>query len=278
MHVTFHGVRGSTPCHCDETRRYGGNTSCVSLSAPGEDPMVFDLGTGLRYFGSSLQHDGSFRGTALLTHFHWDHTQGLPFFMPILAEGAHLDVYAPVQEDGRSVAEVFEEIIRPPMFPVPIGQLPGSFTFHDLAEAEFTIGGLRVMSRWIPHIGPTLGFRVEWNGRSVAYVSDHQQTVDGSFRLSDGARELMDGVDVLIHDAQYSQAEFSKKATWGHCTAEFALWVAKEVRARTLVLYHHDPLRNDDDLDAVTECTRRMGEPFGVEVLAASQGLTLPVG
>lgn len=277
MQLTFHGVRGSTPCHCDETARYGGNTSCVSLDVPGEQPVVFDLGTGLRYFGAGLPHDGSFHGTALLTHFHWDHTQGLPFFVPILAEGSHLDVYAPRQDDGRSVAEVFGEIIRPPVFPVSIDQLPGSFGFHDVDEDDFEVGGLSVMSRPIPHVGPTVGYRVTWQGRSVAYVSDHQQTLDGPFHLDDGARELMDGVDVLIHDAQYSMQDFAKKRAWGHCTAEFAVWVAKEVGAKLLVLYHHDPLRFDDELDAVTACSRKVASRFGFEVVAAHQGLVLQV-
>ena len=103
LSVTFHGVRGSTPCHGDDIRRYGGNTSCVSIAAPGEDPLVFDLGTGLRYFGQTQPHDGSFRGSCLLTHLHWDHTQGLPFFVPILRAGATLDIYGPCQEDDGSV-------------------------------------------------------------------------------------------------------------------------------------------------------------------------------
>ena len=112
MHVTFHGVRGSTPCHGDDISRYGGNTSCVAVRVPGEGPLFFDLGTGARYLGRTLPQDGTFRGTCLLSHLHWDHTQGLPFFTPLLREGAVLDVYAPEQDDGRTVAEVFDTTIR----------------------------------------------------------------------------------------------------------------------------------------------------------------------
>ena len=119
LNVSFFGVRGSTPCPCDENRRYGGNTSCVQLDAPGHDPIVLDLGTGLRQLGQTLPADGSFRGSALVTHMHWDHVQGLPFFAPILAPGAQLDIFGPPQEAG-SLAEAFHQFVRPPFFPVTV--------------------------------------------------------------------------------------------------------------------------------------------------------------
>ena len=106
MRVTFHGVRGSTPCQSDDIRRYGGNTSCVSVDAPGQDPLLLDMGTGLRYFGKRVPTDTLFRGNCLLTHLHWDHVQGLPFFTPLLREGSSLDVYGPSQDDGRTLEEV----------------------------------------------------------------------------------------------------------------------------------------------------------------------------
>ena len=196
MQVTFFGVRGSTPCHGDEIARYGGNTSCVAVRALGEDPLFFDLGTGARYFGAELAKAGSFRSTCLLSHLHWDHTQGLPFFTPLLRDGSTLDVYAPAQDDGTSVEEIMGNVIRPPMFPVTIDQLPGAVRFHDTPESEFRIGGMQIMARNVPHVGPTLGYRVECGGRSVAYLSDHQQPHDGSFAISDGARELVEGVDL----------------------------------------------------------------------------------
>ena len=124
LNVTFYGVRGSTPCPCDANRRYGGNTACVAVEAPGFDPIVLDLGTGLRYWGDMLPTDGSFRGSALITHLHWDHVQGLPFFVPIDRPGARLDVYGPVQ-DGVTLEEAFEEFMRPPYFPVRFTELRG---------------------------------------------------------------------------------------------------------------------------------------------------------
>ena len=273
--VTFHGVRGSTPCHGPEISRYGGNTSCVSLSMPGEAPLIFDLGTGLRYFGSSQPTDGTFRGTCLLSHLHWDHTQGLPFFVPILRSGAELDVYAPIQEDGRPVWRAMKAFMQPPHFPISLEHLPGTLRFHDIGDDDFQVGSAQIKARLVPHVGNTLGYRVTHSGRSVAYLSDHQQPYDGSFGLADGARELIEGADVLIHDAQYTRDEFAHKFNWGHCTVDYALWVAMECKVKTLALFHHDPTRTDDAVDELTRCARQFADHRGVEVVAAFDGLTL---
>ncbi|MCU1398307.1 MAG: hypothetical protein JWN62_1416 [Acidimicrobiales bacterium] len=283
VEVTFHGVRGSTPCHGDEVARYGGNTSCVSLRVPGHDPVLFDMGTGVRYFGLRQPMDGTFRGHALISHLHWDHTQGLPFFTPILCAGSTLDVYGPAQDDGRSVGDVMHETVRPPLFPIPLDEFPGQIKFHDVSDTDFTIVSdsgspdVHVMARLIPHVGPTCGYRVSWNGRSIAYMSDHQMPYDGSMRAAPGALELADGADVLIHDAQYTPNEFAHKRTWGHCTVEYAVWLAAEAGVKQLALFHHDPTRCDDAIDLITKAARIMGERKGVEVVAASEGLTLAV-
>jgi phosphoribosyl 1,2-cyclic phosphodiesterase len=277
LRVTFHGVRGSTPCHGDDIQQYGGNTSCVSVAIPGEAPVIFDMGTGLRYFGQSQPLDGSFRGTCLLTHFHWDHTQGLPFFTPILKAGSELDIYAPAQEDGRSVQEVFAASIRPPLFPIPIDLFPGTIRFHDVSDSEFDIGDVHVTARLVPHVGATVGYRIDWHGRSVAYISDHQQPYDGSYSVSAGALDLARDVDLLIHDSQYSEAEFELKSTWGHCTPRYAVWLACHARAKTLALFHHDPMRVDGDLEATLAGLRVEGARGGVEVVAAAEGLTIVV-
>jgi phosphoribosyl 1,2-cyclic phosphodiesterase len=275
LQVTFYGVRGSTPCHGDDTSRYGGNTSCVVVRAPGQLPIMFDLGTGARYFGATQPHDGSFRAVCLLSHLHWDHVQGLPFFTPTLRDGSRLDVYGPAQADGRSVAEVVDATISPPLFPVMVSQLPGDIRFHDTADSEFDIGDVHITSRLVPHLGPTLGFRVEWEGRSIAYMSDHQQPHDGSFVLSEGAHELAEGVDLLIHDSQYTSHEFAAKSTWGHCTVDFAVWVARHCNARRLALFHHDPTRTDDALDELQRCAVAFADHPGVQVVAAYEGLTI---
>jgi phosphoribosyl 1,2-cyclic phosphodiesterase len=274
MAVTFHGVRGSTPCHGDEIARYGGNTSCVSVEIPGHDPFLFDLGTGLRYFGLALSEGEPFRGTCLLTHLHWDHIQGLPFFKPVLHEGADVSIYAPWQVGDLSVEEIFADTIKPPLFPIHFSMFPGAVRFHEIGDHEFSIGDVRLMSRLVPHVGNTVGYRVTWNGRSVAYISDHQMPADGSFSATDGVLDLCRDVDLLIHDSQYTPDEFKQKSDWGHCTPEFAVWLAGEAGVKRLALFHHDPAHDDDMLDDLIGQAIECGRSLGVEVFAARERQT----
>lgn len=278
MKVTFYGVRGSTPCDGQETAAYGGNTSCAVVSVPDHPPVLLDLGTGLRYFGRECAHDGSFHAACLLSHLHWDHIQGLPFFSPLLCSGAHLDVYAPAQSDGRTVAEVIDATIRPPLFPVHLDELPGHVEFHDLDGGEFMIGDIKVLARPIPHVGRTFGYRMEWQGHSLAYLPDHQQPYDGSFAVEPEAFELVDGVDLLIHDSQFTPAEFVRKFDWGHCTSEYAIWLAGRARVKQLALFHHDPNRTDAALTEYARCASGVAAQLGVELLIAAEGLTVDLG
>ena len=273
--ITFHGVRGSTPCHGRDIARYGGNTSCVSVAIPGHDAILFDMGTGMRYFGLQQPVDVAFHGSVLLSHLHWDHTQGLPFFTPVLREGAVLDVYGPAQEDGRTVGEVLHDTVRPPLFPIHLSDFPGTVNCHDVSDNDFRIGDVDVMARLIPHVGPTCGYRVSWKGKSVTYMSDHQMPYDGSMAASDAALQLIDGADLLIHDSQYTTREFAQKSTWGHCTVEYAVWIAAEAGAKRLALFHHDPSRCDEAVDYLFKAARLMGERKGVEVVAAAEGMTV---
>lgn len=275
LKVTFWGVRGSTPCPCDANCRYGGNTACVSLEVAGEPPIVFDVGTGLRFFGLTQPTDGTFVGTALVSHLHWDHVQGLPFFTPIDRCGARLDVFAPVQAEG-GLAEVFDAFMRPPYFPVRARDLRGEIRFQEVDDGDVAIGNAKVRVRPVPHNGPTVGYRVEWDGVSVAYVSDHQQPLDGCLHIAESVLELCDGVDLLIHDAQFTPADFAEKPHWGHCTVDYAIAVAREAGVRTLALFHHDPSRTDADVDALVAAAREQAAAVGVDdVVAAAEGLTL---
>ena len=278
LQVTFYGVRGSTPCAGRTTARYGGNTSCVAVTSPGRMPLAFDMGTGFRFFGETQPRDGSFAGAVLVSHLHWDHVHGLPFFGPILAKGGTLDIYGPRPDHGLSLGDAFDEFMRPPYFPVHVKQLPGDIRFHDCAPGALSLGGYDVRVEEIPHIGRTHGYRVEADGLSVAYLPDHQQPIDGSMRIADSALALADGVDLLIHDAQYLAPEFALKATWGHCTVEYAVRVAMEAGARRLALFHHDPLRDDDALDDVVRCTRAITDRLGIAVFAAAEGQVVTVG
>jgi phosphoribosyl 1,2-cyclic phosphodiesterase len=280
--LTFHGVRGSTPCHGREIARYGGNTSCVSVVVPGHDPVLCDLGTGLRYFGLGCDPEATFQGTCLLSHLHWDHVQGLPFFSPLLRPGSHLTVYSPHPEQGGSVEEVMADTIKPPLFPVTLEQLPGSISFVEATDTEFTLSGrdpqaepVEVMTRLIPHVGATAGYRITWKQISVSYLSDHQQPIDGSMTVAPGALELCAGADVVIHDAQYTPEEFATKRDWGHCTIDYAINVAVQAGAKMLVLFHHDPAHHDDLVDQLAREAAARGCEHGLEVVAAFEGMTL---
>jgi phosphoribosyl 1,2-cyclic phosphodiesterase len=273
--VAFHGVRGSTPCPQPEVVRYGGNTSCVSVRQDGLDPIVFDLGTGLRLLGVTYPPDVVFRGTALVSHLHWDHVQGLPFFVPILRPDSRLDVFAPWQEHG-TVRDAFDRFVREPYFPITIDELPGELSFTDVRDDRWSLDAVTtVTSREVPHCGNTVGYRVERSGTSVAYISDHQQPIDGSGSIAAGVLELADGVDLLIHDAQYTADEFERKRDWGHCTLDYALHVAREAGARRLALFHHDPSHHDDVLDDLWAPIAAMGERAGIDVLCASESTTV---
>jgi phosphoribosyl 1,2-cyclic phosphodiesterase len=273
VNVTFWGVRGSTPCPCEANKRYGGNTACVSLEAPGQDPIVFDLGTGLRFFGESLPVDPPFRGLALVTHLHWDHVQGLPFFVPINRPGSSLEICG--RNDEGLLQEAFDDFMRPPYFPVRHTDLCGDITFRDVADTSFDFGRAHITVRDVPHTGATNGYRVEIDGLVVAYVSDHQQPV-GSDAIEPSVLELCEGADLVIHDAQYEPHEFAAKSDWGHCTVEYAVRVAAEAGAKRLALFHHDPSHDDAIIDRLRTEAEAWAEGTSVtEVLAAAEGTTV---
>ena len=273
VNVTFWGVRGSTPCPCEANKRYGGNTACVSVEAAGQDPIIFDLGTGLRFFGENLTAPGPFHGLALVTHLHWDHIQGLPFFVPINQPGSRLTVCG--RNDEGSLQEAFEEFMRPPYFPVRPSDLRGEITFRDVESTSFDWGRANVAVRDVPHTGATNGYRVELDGVVIAYVSDHQQPADGG-PIAASVLELCEGADLVIHDAQYEPHEFAMKSDWGHCTVEFAVQVAAQAGAKRLALFHHDPSHGDATIDRLLAEARAFAEGTSlVEVMAAAEGTTV---
>jgi phosphoribosyl 1,2-cyclic phosphodiesterase len=250
----------------------------VAIEWPDRDPILLDLGTGLRFFGLTQPTDGTFRGTALVSHLHWDHVQGIPFFAPMLAPGARLDVYAPMQESG-PLCEAVRTFMSPPYFPVEIEALPGQFEFHEVEHDVIDVDGAKVTTAPVPHIGPTVGYRIECDGVSVAYVSDHQQPGVGSVEVAPSVLDLCADVDLLIHDAQFDDAEFDLRSDWGHCTVDYAIEVAARSGAKRLALFHHDPSHTDDRMDVLVDAAREQGARRGLdEVIAASEGLTIALG
>lgn len=292
VQLTFYGVRGSTPCDSRRYERYGGNTSCVALESPGHQPLVFDLGTGVREYGDVVTHSfaldleanrfvSPYRASVLLTHLHWDHIIGFPFFTPLFRPDAKVDVFGPRQPEG-TLDEVFTGVMRPPYFPITPAQLGGTVTFRDAGDDDFPINGAKVRSRWVRHTDPTLGFRVELEGTSVAYISDHGPGCtpdDADEFVPANVLDLCDGADVLMHDAQHTLDEYEAKRHFGHSSIEYAVHVARESGARKLVLFHHCPTHGDDDVDNLLRHAQDLAAKGigGPEVIAASEGLVLPV-
>lgn len=274
MRVTFYGVRGSTPCAGESTSRYGGNTASVVITDDGFEPILLDLGTGLRYFGATCDPSVAFSGHALVTHLHWDHVQGLPFAAPMLRAGDRVALYGP-SHDGVGFPEAFDQLMRPPFFPVRATELPAELSFSTLEPGIHDIAGAKVMALHVPHTDTTFGYRIERDGFSVAYVSDHQQSADG-VTVDANVLELCADVDVLIHDAQYTPEEFALKSTWGHCTIDYAVEVAVRSGAKQLVLFHHDPTHDDDMIDSLTAAAVAHGVGRGLtSVVAAHEGLCI---
>jgi len=288
--ATFWGVRGSTPCAGGRYARYGGNTSCVALEAEGHQPMVFDLGTGLREYGDAVaarfaaeleanRFTTPYLATALLTHLHWDHIIGLPFFTPAFRPDAQLEVHGPRQPDG--LAATFTGVMQPPYFPITPAQMGGTIRFVDTDADDFAVNGAKVRSRWVRHTDPTLGYRVELEGVTVAYLSDHGPGCapsDPDDFVPDAVLELCDGADLVIHDSQHTDAEYEVKRHFGHCTVGYAVRVAREAGARTLALFHHCPTHSDADLDRILEQARDLSASTdGPEVIAAREGMRVPV-
>jgi phosphoribosyl 1,2-cyclic phosphodiesterase len=278
VRLTFCGVRGSTPAPGPDFVRYGGHTSCVAVAhddaaAP---TLLLDAGTGVRQVTALL--DGQpFTGTILLTHLHWDHTQGLPFFRGGDRDDARVTLLLPDQQDGTGAEEVLARAMSPPHFPIRPGQLRGNWSFGTVSPGPLEVGGFTVLACEIPHKGGrTIGYRVS-DGRSVAaYVTDHCPTAmgpgpDGWGEYHASAMELAAGADVLVHDAQLLAEEVAAEAAFGHAAADYVVALAKRAGARRAVLFHHKPDRTDDALD-------QLGQRFAtapVPVTVAAEGLVL---
>ena len=285
--VTIWGARGSIPTPGALTTRYGGNTSCVSVEHPSADGVrmvVLDAGTGIRLLGQDLvkRGNGSLEVDLLLTHTHWDHIPGIPFFAPFAGEGNEVRVWGSKQGDV-DLDTILRQQMHPVVFPVPLDQLPAELSVEHVEPGQFDIDGFVVKALRLRHPGNTLGYRLTpvEGGASMAYVTDNELGPGGDYEVGPGWRselvEFLEGVDVLIHDAMYTPADLEHHRGWGHSSSSEALELATEAGAGQLVLFHHRPEHDDAAMDSLVEAVRAEAEEAGgvVEVMAATEGMQL---
>lgn len=274
--IQFWGVRGSIPCPGADTVRYGGNTSCVEMRVGGER-LIFDGGTGIRLLGETLRRgfpNQGIRGHLFFTHTHWDHIQGFPFFAPAFTRGNHFKIYGAPTPNGASIKQRLHTQMLHPNFPVPLQIMQGNLEFYDLDIGETLTfdSGITVENRPLNHPGQALGYRVSFQGRRAAFITDTEHFLD---RLDPNVLALAQDVDLLIIDATYTDEEYydpqDSKIGWGHGTWQEAVKVAQAAGAKQLVLFHHDPSHSDSRLDAILEQARRRFP----HTLLAQEGLTL---
>ena len=274
MRVRFWGTRGSLPKPGPTTVRYGGNTSCVEVRPTHGPVIVLDCGTGAHALGLDLVAAGESRGHLLISHTHWDHIQGFPFFGPLFVDGNEWDIYAP-QGIGHRLESTLAGQMEYTFFPVTLGQLAATLRYHDLAEGVFEVGAVRVTARYMNHPGLAMGYRIECDGATFVYATDHEPHSPHRVHPEDERHvAFLAGADLVVHDAQYTLAEYPQKMTWGHTPAEQAVDFALAAGVKRLALFHHDPVRTDGEIDAlVATCRRRVASVGGtLEVFGAAEG------
>jgi phosphoribosyl 1,2-cyclic phosphodiesterase len=249
MDHTFvvNGARGSVPVDGEEFVRHGGATTSYSVAVDDATLLAFDAGTGIR----SLTPSWAARPATVhlfLTHYHHDHLNGLPFFAPMLGNESRLVVYGRPCEDGTPVSAAVNGFMRPPWFPVSLGEVAAQVTFVELDERPVDLAGVRITAARLNHPQGVTGYRIEANGRSVVVATDHER---GDEEGDAALRRLAADADVLLHDAQYLPEEYPDHIGWGHSTWQDAVAAAKEARAGRLVLVSHDPCRPDEGIDAI---------------------------
>ena len=292
VRIRFWGTRGSVPTPGPGTVRYGGNTSCVEVRTDGGTLLVIDCGTGARALGLRLLQDAADAGGSppagaiLIGHTHWDHIHGLPFFAPLFVPGSQWDVYGP-----RGLMRTLDSVLAGQMeyqyFPIGLDEVSAEVRYHDLVEGVFEVGDATIRTQYLNHPALTLGFRIEADGATVVYASDHEPhdaSLAGGGLPRPGSADarhadFLADADVVVHDTQYDAASYPAKVGWGHSTMEYAVSLSGAAGVGRLVLYHHDPQRDDEAVDDLLGRARALAasDGLGLDVDAAAEGSVLEI-
>ncbi|HKV76262.1 MAG TPA: MBL fold metallo-hydrolase [Gemmatimonadales bacterium] len=282
--ITFWGTRGSIPTPGPATTRYGGNTPCVAVAGRADQLVILDAGSGIRPLGQKLAREVASGASLdiLLSHTHWDHIQGLPFFQPLYARGNSVRIYGAPQA-GVPLEKILGRQMDPMVFPVPLKALSADITISEVTDRPFEIDGFRVEVYRLRHPGTTLGYKLTpvSGGATVAYVTDNELGSGGSYEVGpdwrSGLVQFLDGVHLLIHDAMYPDQLLDSRGGWGHSSPTQAITLAAEAKVAHLLLFHHEPEHGDDELDRVLSeaqtYARRSAPRLTVD--AAREGLSI---
>jgi len=280
VQVTIWGCRGSLATPGRDTVRYGGNTSCLEVELANGSVFVLDAGTGIRELGAKLERRNVRRIQLLLTHLHLDHVEGLRFFGPLWDEQVEIDIWGP-PSPLVSLRDRIARAFSPPLFPIEIADVPARLNFNDVPREQWILDGATLRAEKIVHPGPTVGYRIESDDRTLAYLPDHEPALTGS--ISERSLDWISGAslaaraDLLVHDAQFSEEEYSHRVGWGHSSSADAIAYSRAVGADRIVLFHHDPSHDDVWLDESEQRAQLAAGSNGVVPTLAREGMVLAV-
>lgn len=290
MKVKFWGVRGSIPTPGPATVRYGGNTACVEVNLDDGSLIIFDAGSGLRVLGIELLKRGlkSIEAVIFLSHTHWDHIQGFPFFAPAFMPGNKF-IICGGEEPDHPLDQIITDQMKSAYFPVALSDLPSKIGFKRLYEGKFKIFNAKITTLMLNHPGIALGYRVDYAGKSLVYISDNEPYpieptddpafADVHYKGNNNLRvaEFSHHTDLLIHDCQYTPEEYAKKTGWGHSPYDYVAEIAWKAKAKRLAIFHHDPAHDDETVDRIVQEVKTLLKKKNAptECFGAQEGLEL---
>jgi len=293
MELKFWGVRGSIPVPGKETLCFGGNTSCVEVRTNKDTLIILDCGTGFRLLGADLMKRGDpsqLKGYIFITHAHWDHIQGIPFFAPFFTPGTHWNIYGP-KGVSNTIKEALSGKIQSSFFPIKLRDFGATVEFHELTEGAHDFEDFTIITKYLNNHSLTLGYRIEADNASLTYAANHEPYMDlgESFVTAENFHpsnilpqeekhlEFLRNSDLVIHDSPYTNEEYIKRKQWGHGTFDYVLYACCRAQVKRVAFYHHDPTRSEGELKKIIESTEKKirEEKLNIEVFAAQEGTTI---